>query len=66
MGLRSQKRPRMQGPGLSAGGKQVRMTGHRLGCFQGRMLRHRSQSSTMSRQRRHTRRQCRISMRGGR
>lgn len=38
MGLRSQKRPRMQGPGASAGGRQVRMTGHRSGCFQGRML----------------------------
>ena len=52
MGLRSQKRPRMQGPGSSAGGRQVRMTGHRSGCFQG-MLRHRYQASTTSRQRRH-------------
>ena len=66
MGLRSQKRPRMQGPGASAGGRQVRMTGHRSGCFQGRMLRHRPQPSTTSRQRRHTGRQCRSSVRGGR
>ena len=66
MGLRSQKRPRMQGPGASAGGMQVRMTGHRSGCLQGRMLRQRPQPSTTSRQRRHTGRQCRSSVRGGR
>lgn len=34
------------------------MTGHGSGCFQGRMLGHRSQPSTTSRQRRHTGRQC--------